>query len=163
MAATDHARNAQAFDKRVSTIVDYVPPWVVFNPPLGKYTCSENFEVRWSARIRLSALKVARRATDRHRFLESTSVNEVSRPSDNETIYDLNIAGANQDQFYQFEITCLDNVGNTAPGPATAITNVSLYPGTVMSNVTPNYTPDVAPIQLGWKGDHIIRKTYHGV
>ena len=153
VAATDHARNAQGYGSRVTTVVDFVPPWVVFNPPPGQYTYAENFEVRWSARDAVSGPKSC---TARYRIgtggWNGANVNEVSRPSDKETIFNFNIVGANQDQFYQFEITCQDNVGNVMPGPATASTTISLFPDAGMNNITPNYITVTAPFAVSWYG-----------
>jgi len=153
VAAVDHARNAQSYGSRVSTIVDKNPPWVVVDPPFGPITYDTDFDLRWRATDDVSGPKscALRYRIDGTSWKDADS-EIIAEPSQHEKIFRYRVTGANQDQLYRFEIMCRDNVGNVTPAPVLASTTVSLYPDAGMNNITPNYVNVAAPFQLGWYG-----------
>jgi hypothetical protein len=151
--AVDHAGNAQSCCERtVTTYVDRNPPQSHFDPPLQEYTYASNFEVRWRAIDLVSGPKSCkvRYQVDGKGWQEKGG-ELIGQPSPYEKIFRHSVFGAQHNQFYEFQITCRDNVDNTS-ATMNASTRISLYPDASMGNITPNYVPDQAPFQLAWNG-----------
>lgn len=151
--AVDYAANTQnCCGPQVTTYVDRSPPSIAFDPPLQEYTYASNFEVRWRAIDLVSGPKSCkvRYQVDRKGWQEEGG-ELIGQPSPYEKIFRHSVFDAQHSQFYEFQVTCRDNVDNTS-ATMNASTRISLYPDASMGNITPDFVPDQAPFQLAWNG-----------